>query len=171
VLSQNPAHTAGQQWLERTLDDSANRRLSISEGFLAADAILDLLLNVTGGLEVRGAVIARHALQQLPFIASEEILMAAVKRGGDRQLLHEVIRGLAIESQARVKETGAENDFLERARRHSLLADAVRGIEGDLVPERYVGLAAQQVEAFIRDAVDPILARHADAPATDEVRV
>src|SRR6185369_17790327 len=82
ILSQNAAHTAGQQWLERTLDDSANRRLTLSEGFLAADAILDLVLNVTTGLEVRAAVIDRHAREQLPLIATEEILMEAVKHGG-----------------------------------------------------------------------------------------
>jgi adenylosuccinate lyase len=170
VLSQNPAHTAGQQWLERTLDDSANRRLSLSEGFLAADAILDLALNVTGRLEVRAAVIDRHAREQLPLIATEEILMEGVKRGGDRQELHEAIRKVSIEALERVK-AGAPNDLLERARRHPLLGPAAAAVEGRLSPERYVGLCVDQVTRFLADHVDPVLARFADERVVDEVRV
>lgn len=170
VLSQNPAHTAGQQWLERTLDDSANRRLSIAEGFLTADAILDLALNVTSGFVVRHGVIERHAREQLPMIATEEILMEGVKRGGDRQDLHEAIRRLAIEAQERVKD-GGPNDLVERARREPVLRDATDAVAGRLVPERFIGLCVEQVTACLADHVDPMLARFQDAPMSDEVRV
>jgi adenylosuccinate lyase len=170
VLSQNPAHTAGQQWLERTLDDSANRRLSLTEGFLAADAILELAMNVTSGLEVRAAVIERHAREQLPLIATEEILMEAVKQGGDRQELHEAIRQLALEVQERVSQ-GAPNDFIDRARRHPKLGRAADALEGRLVPERFTGLCVEQVTSFLAEHVDPLLARFPAETTVDEVRV
>jgi adenylosuccinate lyase len=170
ILSQNAAHTAGQQWLERTLDDSANRRLTLSEGFLAADAILDLALNVTSGLEVRAGVIDRHAREQLPLIATEEILMEAVKRGGDRQELHEAIRRIALEAGERVQE-GAANDLLERARRHPALGPAALAVEGRLDPARFIGLCVEQVTRFLAEHVDPVLSRFPDAKIADEVRV
>jgi adenylosuccinate lyase len=170
ILSQNPAHTAGQQWLERTLDDSANRRLSITEGFLAADAILDLALNVTGGLVVRPQVIERHAREQLPLIATEEILMEGVKRGGDRQELHETIRRLAIEAQERVK-AGLPNDLLERARSDPKLGAAAAAVEGRLQPDRFIGLCVEQVTRFLSEQVDPTLARFKDPKIVDEIRV
>jgi adenylosuccinate lyase len=170
ILSQNAAHTAGQQWLERTLDDSANRRLTLTEGFLAADAILDLALNVTGGLELRPGVIERHAREQLPLVATEEILMEAVKGGGDRQELHEVIRRLSIEAQARVAE-GAPNDVLERAKNHPGLAAAARAVESRLEPSRFIGLCVEQVGRFVSEHVDPVLARFPDEKVSDEVRV
>ncbi len=171
ILAQNPAHTAAQQWLERTLDDSANRRLALSEGFLSADSILELLSNVCRGLIVRERVIARHAREQLPLIASEEILMHAVRAGGDRQALHETIRKLSIAAQEHVKEEGGANDFLERARREPTLAATVTSMAGDLVPERYVGRAPDQVVAFIAERVDPILRDRNEAPIADEIRV
>ncbi len=171
ILAQNPAHTAATQWLERTLDDSANRRLALTEGFLAADAVLELVLNVTSGLVVRGNVIARHVREQLPFIASEEILMHAVKAGGDRQELHEVIRTLSIEAHERVKEEGLPNDFLARAEAHPVLGPVVRAMGDALAPERFTGLAAEQVEAFIADRVDPLLLGVDVGGVGDEVRV
>jgi adenylosuccinate lyase len=170
VLSQNAAHTAGQQWLERTLDDSANRRLSLTEGFLAADAILDLVLNVTSGLEVRGAVIDRHAREQLPMIATEEILMEATRRGGDRQDLHEAIRRISIEAQQEVQ-AGRANDVLERAKRHPALAATAAAVEARLEPSRFIGLCVEQVDAFLAEHVDPVLARYSDPKIADEVRV
>jgi adenylosuccinate lyase len=170
VLSQNAAHTAGQQWLERTLDDSANRRLTLTEGFLAADAILDLALNVTAGLELRPGVIERHAREQLPLVATEEILMEAVKRGGDRQELHEAIRRLSMEAQAKVAE-GGSNDVIERAKAHPALGAAAKAVEARLDPARFIGLCVDQVTRFVADQVDPVLARFPDEKVADEVRV
>jgi adenylosuccinate lyase len=170
VLSQNAAHTAGQQWLERTLDDSANRRLALTEGFLAADAILELAINVTSGLELRPGVIDRHAREQLPLVATEEILMEAVKRGGDRQELHEVIRRLSLEAQARVAD-GGSNDVIDRAKGHPALGAAAKAVEARLDPARFIGLCVDQVTRFVADHVDPVLARFPDEKIADEVRV
>lgn len=170
-LAQNPAHTASQQWLERTLDDSANRRLAMAEGFLAADGILDLLLNVTRALVVRPAVVARHVRDHLPFVASEEILMHAAKAGGDRQELHEVIRTLAHASYDALKTEGGANDFLARAAAHPALAASVRDLGASLKPERFTGRAGEQVTAFVDEHVDPLLARFKDPDVADEVRV
>jgi adenylosuccinate lyase len=171
VLSQNPAHTAAQQWLERTLDDSANRRLTLTEGFLAADAILELALNVTSGLVVREGVIARHAREQLPQIATEEILMEAVKRGGDRQALHERIRRLAIEAAERVKAEGGASDLIARAAADPALAASARAVADRLDPARFTGLCVEQVDRFLAEHVDPALASFRDEPLADEVRV
>jgi adenylosuccinate lyase len=113
-LSSSPANTAAEQWFERTLDDSANKRLSIPEAFLAADAILIIGLNVLSGLIVYPQVIARHVAEELPFMATENILMAAVKKGGDRQALHERIRTYSMEAQKNIKTLGKPNDLLER---------------------------------------------------------
>jgi adenylosuccinate lyase len=170
VLSQNAAHTAGQQWLERTLDDSANRRLTLTEGFLTADAILDLALNVTGGLEVRAGAIERHAREQLPLVATEEILMEAVKQGGDRQELHEAIRRISMEAHQRVAD-GLPNDVIERAKAHPSLGAAARAVEPRLDPARFIGLCVDQVAGFVADHVDPVLARFPDESVADEVRV
>jgi adenylosuccinate lyase len=139
----NPALTAGAQWLERTLDDSANKRLSIPEGFLAVDGILTLYANVAEGLTVYPQVIARHIREELPFMATENILMAAVKQGGDRQALHEKIRVHAMAAARRVKEEGKENDLLER-----LAADfPLKSL--DLTPENFCGFAREQTEEFL----------------------
>jgi adenylosuccinate lyase len=170
-LTQNPAQTAAQQWLERTLDDSANRRLAMAEGFLAADAVLDLLLNVTRALVVRPAVIERHVRDHLPFVASEEILMHAVKRGGDRQELHEVIRTMSHAAFDRLKTEGGANDFLAQAANHPELGPALRSMGDSLRPERFAGRAAEQVDAYLAAEVDPLLRRYADASVADEVRV
>jgi adenylosuccinate lyase len=171
ALAQNPAQTAAQQWLERTLDDSANRRLAMAEGFLGADAILDLMLNVTRALVVRPAVIARHVQDHLPFVASEEVLMHAVKRGGDRQELHEVIRTLSHAAFDRLKTEGGRNEFLAEAARHPELGPALAAMGEALAPERFVGRAVAQVETFVAAEIDPLLARYRDAAVADEVRV
>ena len=154
----NTAVTASTQWFERTLDDSANRRIAISEGFLAVDAILNVFINVTDGLVVYPKVIASRVAAELPFMASENILMAAVKRGGDRQTLHEAIREHAMAAGRVVKEEGGANDLLER-----IAADARFGldkadVETLLNPADYIGRCPEQVDNFIKNEVDPILA-------------
>ena len=143
--------------MERTLDDSANKRLSVSEGFLATDAILNLYINITSGLVVYPKMVARRVAAELPFMASENILMDAVRRGGDRQDLHERIRRHSIAAGKKVKEEGLENDLLER-----ICADPAFGISmEDLRPildsHNYVGLAPEQTEEFVRTVVQPLL--------------
>ena len=170
-LSQNAPLTASTQWMERTLDDSANRRLALGEGFLCSDAILELLLNVTSGLVVQEDVIARRVREQLPFIASEEVLMHAVKAGGDRQELHEVIRTAAFGAAERLKSEGGDNDFFQRITHDPVLAAALRELEGDLDPTRFTGRASFQVEEFVRDVLDPELAEWPTESFDDEIRV
>jgi len=174
-LEGNAWHTAATQWLERTLDDSANRRLVIPEAFLATDGILVLATNVAAGLEVREAVIARHVAATMPFLATERLLMKAVKAGGDRQTLHEVIRTHSLAVTQAVAEQGAANDLLDR-----LAADSefkrlkVRATADELAPGGYVGRAPQQVDEFLDDVLPPVLRRietAAPATATAEVQV
>ena len=174
-LEGNAWHTAATQWLERTLDDSANRRLVIPEAFLATDGILVLATNVAAGLEVREAVIARHVAATMPFLATERLLMKAVKAGGDRQTLHEVIRTHSLAVTQAVAEQGAANDLLDR-----LAADfefkrlKVRATADELAPGGYVGRAPQQVDEFLDDVLPPVLRRietAAPATATAEVQV
>jgi len=160
TLLLNPAETASTQWLERTLDDSANRRLAISEAFLATDAILQLVLNVSRGLVVHDQVIKRHLEAELPFMASETILLAAVAAGGDRQTLHEAIRRHSLAAGARVKDQGLDNDLLARIAADPLFA-AVRGqLHALCEPSRFVGRAPQQVEEFLEQEVAPLIVRH-----------
>ena len=174
-LEGNAWHTAAGQWLERTLDDSANRRLVLPEAFLATDAILVLATNVAAGIEVREAVIARHVAAQLPFLATERLLMLGVKAGGDRQRLHEVIRTHSLAVAQAVAEQGAPNDLLERLARDpafKALKLDVRG--GQLDPAAYVGRAPRQVDEFLEHVLPPALHRiEAVAPptATAEVQV
>lgn len=161
--------TGAVQWLERTLDDSANRRLVLPQAFLAADALLLLYQNVAGGLVVYPQVIERHLNEELPFMATENILMAAVAAGGDRQVLHERIRQHSLAAAQVVKQQGKPNDLLER-----LAADpAFRGvdIQGTLEASRFVGRAPQQVDAFLREVVAPLQARYPDPPPEGEVTV
>lgn len=158
----NPAFTAGTQWFERTLDDSANRRISVAEGFLACDAILNVMINVTSDLVVYPQVIRQRVMKELPFMASENIMMDAVKKGGNRQELHEKIRTYSMEAGRQVKEMGLENDLIER-----ILADESFGlkredIEAVLKPENYTGRSAEQVDEFIADCVKPLLERYKD---------
>ena len=173
VNATNPALTAAEQWFERTLDDSANKRIAIPEAFLAIDAILMLMLNVSSGLVVYPAVIARHIRDELPFMATENIMMEAVKRGGDRQDLHEKIRQHSMAAGARVKQEGAANDLLER-----IAADPAFGLDKNeldvlLDANLYIGRSPDQVTEFIRDVVQPILdTRPADTlPVTAELKV
>lgn len=158
----NPAFTAGTQWFERTLDDSANKRISVAEGFLAIDAILNIMLNVTSALVVYPKVIRQRVMRELPFMASENIMMDAVKKGGDRQVLHEKLRTYAMEAGKMVKEEGLENDLIERVLKDpdfKLNADEINAI---LKPENFTGRSEQQVEEFIRDCVQPVLNANKD---------
>ncbi len=156
--SLNPAITASVQWFERTLDDSANKRLSIPEGFLAADGILTLAANVAQGLVVYPKVIRKHLMEELPFMATENIMMDAVKAGGDRQELHERIRRLSMEAGRHVKEEGRENDLLDLIAADPLFGLGREELEACMAPERYVGRAPQQTEMYLNDVVRPLLA-------------
>lgn len=159
TLQGDPAHTAATQWLERTLDDSANRRLALPETFLTVDAILVLVANVVEGLEVRESVIARHVSEQMPFMATERWLMAGVSAGGDRQTLHEVIRAHALEVADAVSK-GQSNDLVERlAADPAFAAVPAETLHAELNPERYTGRAAQQTENFIVEYLRPHLTR------------
>ena len=162
----NPAITSAAQWFERTLDDSANKRLSIPEGFLAIDGILDLCLNVVDGLVVYPKVIEKHLMAELPFMATENILMDAVKAGGDRQELHERIRTLSMEAGRRVKEEGLDNDLLSRIAADPAFPMGEEELADALEPSRYVGRAKEQTERFLKEVVAPVLASHADMIGT-----
>ena len=174
-LEGNAWHTAAEQWLERTLDDSANRRLVIPEAFLATDAILVLATNVAAGLEVREAVIARHVADQMPFLATERLLMRGVTAGGDRQRLHEVIRTHALAVAQAVAEQGAANDLLDRLARDPAFKSLKVSVRPDeLDPAAYVGRAPRQVDDFLGQVVPALLRRIeavAPAPAAAEVSV
>jgi adenylosuccinate lyase len=173
TLLLNPAETASNQWLERTLDDSANRRLAISEAFLATDAILQLVLNVSRGLVVHPQVIARHLQAELPFMASETILMAAVTAGGDRQTLHEAIRKHSLAAGQRVKDQGHDNDLLQRLAADPLFAAVRPQLQTLCDPGRFVGRAPSQVDEFLMSEVAPLVTQHHAliAAQTADVRV
>ena len=156
----NPAITSATQWFERTLDDSANKRLSIPEGFLAIDGILDLCLNVVDGLVVYPKVIEKHMMAELPFMATENIMMDAVKAGGDRQELHERIRELSMEAGRTVKVEGKDNDLLERIAADPAFNLAIEELQKSMEPSRYVGRAKEQTTAFITKTVQPVLDAH-----------
>jgi len=171
ALLDNAAHTAANQWFERTLDDSANRRITLAESFLATDAILQLYLNVAGGIVVHEAVVEKHLREELPFLATEHLMMAAVRAGADRQDAHERIRVLAREASAAIH-AGKPNPLRELVATDSLFAAVADKLDELLDPSRFVGRAPEQVEEFVRDEVDPVLARYADQPALEgEVRV
>jgi adenylosuccinate lyase len=158
----NPAMTASAQWLERTLDDSANKRISVSEAFLAVDAILSLVINVVDGLVVNTAVIERNLRRELPFMATENIMMDCVKRGGDRQELHERIRVHSMESARRVKQGDGVNDLLERIAGDPSFGVTLRQLEDMLNPSAYVGRAPEQTDEFLKEQVGPVLERYKD---------
>ena len=153
----NPAITSATQWFERTLDDSANKRLSVPEGFLAIDGILDLCLNVVDGLVVYPKVIYKHFMAEIPFMATENIMMDAVKQGGNRQELHEKIRQLSMEAGKTVKEEGKDNNLVDLIAADTAFGLTKEQIEANLKPELYVGRAPRQVDVFLRDVVRPIL--------------
>ncbi len=158
----NPMMTASTQWLERTLDDSANKRISVPEAFLAVDGILNLYLNVAGGLVVYPKVIEKHLMEELPFMATENILMDAVKAGGDLQELHEKIRTLSMQAGARVKQEGKENDLLDRIAADPAFNLTREELEAAMDPKRYTGRAEEQTEEFLEEVIRPVLAEHAD---------
>jgi len=167
----NTAHTAANQWLERTLDDSANRRLALAESFLAVDAIMNLYLDVAGGLVVNPAIVTRNLDAELPFLASENLMMEAVKAGGDRQDLHERIRVHSHEAAAEIK-AGGENSMKRRLCEDPAFSALATRMDDLLDGKHYVGRAPQQVLEFVEDEVDPILKRHADlVGAKAEVKV
>ena len=153
----NPLLTASTQWFERTLDDSANKRISIPEGFLAVDGILDLYLNVVDGLVVYPKVIEKRLMAELPFMATENIMMDAVKAGGDRQELHERIRTLSMEAGRHVKVEGRENDLLERIAADPSFNLSLEDLQKAMEPSRYVGRAPKQVEEFLEETIRPVL--------------
>ena len=159
----NPAMTACLQWFERTLDDSANKRIAVSEAFLATDAILNLYENVAANLVVHPKVIEKHVLEELPFMATENILMDAVKRGGDRQALHERIRTHALAAGQRVKGEGKDNDLLERIAADPAFGLSRQEVFRHLDPAAYIGCCPQQVERFLDQQVRPVLDRYPDA--------
>ena len=158
----NPAITSATQWFERTLDDSANKRLIIPEGFLAIDGILDLSLNVVDGLVVYPKVIEKHMMAELPFMATENIMMDAVKAGGDRQELHERIRELSMEAGRTVKVEGKDNDLLERIAADPAFNLTIEELRKSMEPSRYVGRAKEQTVTFIEKTVQPVLDAHKD---------
>ena len=158
----NPAITSAAQWFERTLDDSANKRLSIAEGFLTIDGILDLCLNVVDGLVVYDKVITKHLMNELPFMATENIMMDAVKKGGDRQELHEKIRQLSMEAGANVKQKGLENNLLELIAQDPDFNLSLEELQAAMEPARYTGRAQIQVEKYLKDFVEPVLEANKD---------
>ena len=158
----NPAITSATQWFERTLDDSANKRLSVPEAFLATDGVLDLCINVVDGLVVNDKVIYKRIMSELPFMATENIMMDAVKAGGDRQVLHEKIRELSMEAGANVKKRGLDNNLLELIAEEPAFNMTLQELEKAMDPSKYVGRAPRQVEVFLRDVVNPILDANKD---------
>ena len=163
----NPAMTASTQWFERTLDDSANKRISISEGFLATDSILELMMNVSSGLVVYPKVIESRLASELPFMATEIILMDAVKAGGDRQELHEKIRSHSMDAARRVKEEGAENDLLERIAADPAFGMSMEQLQSLMEPRNFIGCADRQTEKYLADVVRPVLSANKDVLGLD----
>ena len=160
----NPAITAATQWFERTLDDSANKRISVPEAFLAVDGILNLYANVADGLVVYPKVIEQHLRRELPFMATENIMMDAVKRGADRQELHERIRVHSMAASKVVKEEGGENDLLKRIADDPIFGVTLEDLTAIVSPEKYVGRAPEQTAEFIQEIVGPALEKYGFIP-------
>ncbi len=158
----NPAFTSGTQWFERTLDDSANKRIAIAEAFLAVDAILNIMINVTNGLVVYPKVIRQRVMKELPFMATENIMMRAVEKGGNRQELHEALRKHSIAAAAVVKNEGGENDLVERIVADPEFMITKEEIMAVLQPENYVGRAPEQTTEFLEEFIKPVLDENAD---------
>ena len=169
----NTAMTAYSQWFERTLDDSANKRISVPEAFLAIDAILNIYINVTSGIKVYPKVIEKHIQDELPFMATENIMMKAVKAGGNRQQMHEAIRVHSVAAGNAVKEQGRPNDLIARIASDALFGLTQAELESELEPSKYIGRAPEQVEEFVRDFVQPRLASIKDLKGdiTPELKV
>ena len=168
----NPAMTSATQWFERTLDDSAGKRMSIAEGFLAIDGVLDLCINVTSGLVVYDKVITKRLMSELPFMATENIMMDAVKKGGDRQELHEKIRQLSMEAGANVKQKGLDNNLLELIAADESFNLTIEELQKAMNPAEYTGRAQLQVEKYLADHVMPVLEKNRDILGiTSEINV
>ena len=168
----NPAITASTQWFERTLDDSANRRISISEAFLAADSILELYFNVASDLVVYPRVIEAHLNAELPFMATENIMMKATSAGGDRQELHERIRQHSMEAARQIKEEGKPNDLLERIERDGAFGLTKTQLDALMDPKGFTGRASQQTEEFLEEQVAPLLMEYRKLLGmSDEIKV
>ncbi|MCI9444136.1 MAG: adenylosuccinate lyase [Oscillospiraceae bacterium] len=167
----NPAMTAATQWFERTLDDSANKRIAVAEAFLAVDAILEIYINVTAGLVVYDRVVRRRVMEKLPFMATENIMMEAVKRGGNRQELHEALREHSHAAARRVKLEGGQNDLIDRIVDDPLFPLSREEIEAQMAPEKYVGRAPSQVTEFLRGEIAPLLAGYPDESIQAELNV
>ena len=167
----NPAVTAATQWFERTLDDSANKRISVPEAFLAVDAILNIYRNVASGLVVHPKVIEKHVLEELPFMASENIMMDAVVRGGDRQELHERIRVLSQEAGRNVKDLGLSNNLIDLIAADPAFGMTKEELTAHLEPSRYIGRCPEQVEEFLAEAVQPVLEKYADVLGEKETEL
>lgn len=167
----NPAYTASVQWFERTLDDSANKRISVAEAFLAVDAILNIYINVTGGLVVYDKVIGRRVMEKLPFMATENIMMKSVKNGGNRQELHERLRVHSHAAAAKVKLEGGANDLIERIEKDPAFPITRKEIEAELSPELYIGRCPSQVTAFIEEVAAPLIAKYGAGEIAAELKV
>lgn len=161
-LSMNGALVVSTQWFERTLDDSANKRLSIPQAFLAVDAILIIWLNILDGLVVYPKVIEANIMKELPFMATENIIMEAVKNGQDRQEVHEIVRELSMETTKRVKLDGLSNDLIERIKKDGRIKVSPEKLDNILIPKKFIGFAPEQTEVFIKEEVDPILHKYKD---------
>lgn len=169
--SLNPAFTAGTQWFERTLDDSANKRISVAEAFLAVDAILNIYMNVSDGMVVYDKVINRRVMEKLPFMATENIMMESVKRGGDRQELHEIIRVYSHQAAAKVKLEGGTNDLIDRIAADDRIPLSKDEIVSQLKPGLYTGRCASQVTEFLDEVAGPIIARYDTTGVEAELKV
>jgi len=167
----NPALTAATQWFERTLDDSANKRIAVAEAFLGVDAILNIYMNVTAGLVVYEKVVERRVMEKLPFMATENIMMESVKRGGNRQELHELIRVHSYAAAAKVKLQGGQNDLIERIAADERVPMTREEILSELDPAKYIGRCPSQVEEFLRDFVEPLLERYRGDELTAQLNV
>jgi len=169
--SLNPAFTASTQWFERTLDDSANKRISVAEAFLAVDAILNIYINVTGGLVVYDKVVTRRVMEKLPFMATENIMMESVKRGGNRQELHEKLRVHSHAAAAKVKLEGGQNDLIERIANDDAFPLDIEEIKSHLNPSLYIGRCPSQVDEFIENVAQPIIDKFYVGDAATELKV
>ncbi len=167
----NPAMTAGTQWLERTLDDSANKRISVAEAFLAVDAILNIYINVTSGMVVYENVIKKRVMEKLPFMATENIMMESVKRGGDRQQLHEIIRVYSHEAAAKVKLEGKRNDLIDKIAADDRIPLTKEEILSELDPVKYIGRCVSQTEEFVSNVIEPILKKYSTGEVKAELNV
>jgi len=171
VDSLNPALTAGTQWFERTLDDSANKRISVAEAFLAVDSILNIYINITGGLVVYDKVVTRRVMEKLPFMATENIMMKSVKNGGNRQELHELLRQHSHAAAAKVKLEGGANDLIDRIAADIAFPITKEEIERELDPSLYIGRSASQVDEFIKNEAAPVLERLYTEKIESELKV